>query len=249
MKVAGIIPARYGSSRLPGKPLKDICGKPMIQYVYEQACACELLEQVIVATDDLRIVEAVRGFGGNAEMTSSSHLSGSDRIGEVARDLDCEIVVNIQGDEPLIQPRIIDEITRELLVDPGVVMSTGCYRIRDREMYENPNVVKVVSDKNNDALYFSRSLIPYPRNSETFAAYEHIGIYAYTKEFLMRYITFENTPLCNTESLEQLKAMEKGYRIRLVEIRDGYNGISVDTQEDLDQVARIVSEQLGGNHA
>lgn len=242
MKTIGIIPARYGSSRLPGKPLKDICGKPMIQHVYERACLSELIEKVVVATDDRRIVDAVLGFGGEAVLTSSSHVSGSDRIAEVARDIDCEIVVNIQGDEPLIQPQIIDEITRELAMNPDVVMATGCYQILDQEMYNNTDVVKVVLDKNNDALYFSRSLIPYPRNKASFAAYEHLGIYVYTKEFLMKYIMLDNSPLCETESLEQLKVLENGYKLRVVKTKYDYNGISVDTQEDLDRVKELLTE-------
>ncbi len=243
MKVIGIIPARYNSSRLPGKPLKDICGFPMIQHVYERTMEARLLDRVIVATDDNRIIDAVHDFGGEAMLTSVEHNSGSDRIAEIARNIDCDIVVNIQGDEPLIMPEIIDEITHELVIDTNLVMATGSYRIFGEEMYINPNVVKVVCDENSDAMFFSRSLIPYPRDKESFEAYEHIGIYAYRKDFLMKYITFEDTPLSKTESLEQLKVMEKGYKIRVVNTKFNYNALSVDTQEDLDMVIKIVNKQ------
>ena len=242
MKILGIIPARYESSRLPGKPLKDICGKPMIQHVYERATQSKLIEKVIVATDDERIVNAVRGFGGEAALTSKSHPTGTDRIAEVAKQYDCDIVVNIQGDEPLILPDIIDEITNILVNDKSQVMATGCYRIGE-ELYNNPNVVKVVRDLAGNALLFSRSLIPYPRNKELFEAFEHIGIYAYTKAFLLKYITLPNTPLALTESLEQLKVMENGYKIKVVQTKYNYDALSVDTQEDLDEVIRIIRER------
>ena len=241
MNVLGIIPARYGSSRLPGKPLRDICGKPMIQHVYERSCRAKLLDSVIVATDDARIVDAVKGFGGKVMLTSSDHPTGSDRIAEVAGRMECDAVINIQGDEPLILPEIIDEITGVLIADRNIVMSTGCYKIEDQALLNNPNVVKVVCDQNNDALLFSRSLIPYPRNKEMFEAYEHIGVYAYRKDFLMKYISFEDTPLSSTESLEQLKVMEKGYKIRVIKTQFPYNALSVDTQEDLDRVIEILS--------
>jgi len=242
MKILGIIPARYESSRLPGKPLKDICGEPMIQHVYERATQSKLIEKVIVATDDERIVNAVRGFGGEAALTSKSHPTGTDRIAEVAKQYDCDIVVNIQGDEPLILPDIIDEITNILVNDKSQVMATGCYRIGE-ELYNNPNVVKVVRDLAGNALLFSRSLIPYPRNKELFEAFEHIGIYAYTKAFLLKYITLPNTPLALTESLEQLKVMENGYKIKVVQTKYNYDALSVDTQEDLDEVIRIIRER------
>jgi len=240
MNIIGIIPARYNSTRLPGKPLKDICGKPMIQHVYENALKSELLSRVIVATDDKRIVEAVTGFNGEVMMTSANHKSGSDRIAEVAQNIDCDIVVNIQGDEPLIMPEIIDEIANELVVDQTVIMSTGSYQIQEEELLNNPNVVKVVTDINSDALYFSRSLIPYPRNNDKIDVYEHIGVYVYRKDFLMRYITLNDTPLSTTESLEQLKVIENGYKIRVVKTKFNYDALSVDTQEDLEEVIRII---------
>jgi 3-deoxy-manno-octulosonate cytidylyltransferase (CMP-KDO synthetase) len=243
MKVIGIIPARYSSTRLPGKPLKNICGKPMIQHVYENALKSKYLDTLIVATDDERIIKAVRGFGGVAQLTSSSHETGSDRIAEVAQKIECDVVVNIQGDEPLIKPEIIDEITQELLSDQDVVMSTGCYQIQEEEMFTNPNVVKVVCDINNDAMFMSRSMIPYPRNHDKLSVFEHIGIYVYRKDFLMKYITLADTPLCATESLEQLKVMENGYKIRVVKTKFDYDALSVDTQEDLDRVISIINNR------
>lgn len=241
MKVLGIIPARYNSTRLPGKPLKDICGKPMIQHVYERAARAKLLDDVIVATDDSRIVDAVKLFGGKARLTSPGHSTGSDRIAEIAQNEECDLVVNIQGDEPLILPEIVDEIVDVLIKNPSLVMSTGRYQVLDPELFEDPNVVKVVCDEKGDALFFSRSLIPYPRNDEMLEVYEHIGVYAYQKDFLMKYVTFENTPLSNTESLEQLRAMEKGYKIRVVNTIYDYNALSVDTQEDLEAVIAIIN--------
>lgn len=241
MKTIGIIPARYGSTRLPGKPLKDICGKPMIQHVYERACRAGSLDRVIVATDDIRIVDAVHAFGGEAELTRADHPTGSDRVAEIAARHDCDIVVNVQGDEPMILPEIIDEITAALMGDTSLVMATGCFRITKESMLHDPNVVKVVMDIHSNALFFSRSLIPYPRNEKSFEAFEHIGIYAYTKDFLMKFITLPATPLASAESLEQLKVMEHGYKIRTVRTAFPYHALSVDTQEDLDEVRRIFS--------
>lgn len=246
MKVIGIIPARYGSSRLPGKPLKLIMGKPMIQHVYEQALKTKSLDTVIVATDDQRIMDAVKSFGGTAFMTREDHPSGSDRIAEVAQAYECDIVVNIQGDEPMIQPEIIDEFVDALKADPDAVMATGCDQMFEKEKYENPNVVKVVTDLGDNALLFSRSVIPYPRYPESFAVYEHIGIYVYRKDFLMKYITLAPTPLSTTESLEQMKVLEHGYKIKVVKTQYKHEAMSVDTQEDLEQVEAIMKAQMGG---
>lgn len=239
IRATGIIPARYGSSRLEGKPLKDICGKPMIRHVYERASQAKSLERVIVATDDKRIMAAVHAFGGEAVMTAASHRTGSDRVAEAAKPLDCGLIVNIQGDEPLIRPEIIDEITEAAMAD-NVVLATGAYRLTDNSQFDNPNVVKVVTDLQGNALYFSRSLIPYPRHTNHFEVFEHIGIYAYRKDFLMRYITLEDTPMAMTESLEQLRVLEHGYRIKVVKTRFAYDALSVDTQEDLDRVRAII---------
>ena len=243
MKIIGIIPARYGSTRLEGKPLKDICGKPMIEHVYEKACKASFIDRVIVATDDARIVDAVNQFGGEAIMTSVDHTNGSERIAEIAATMECDIVVNIQGDEPLVMPEIIDEITEALVNDSDVEMVTGAYRVYDENLFSDPNVVKVATDQRGLAMYFSRSLIPYPRQKENLEVFEHIGIYAYRKPFLLQYITMEQTPLSLSESLEQLRVLEHGYKIRVVKTQYDYTSFSVDTKEDLEAVRRIVREK------
>jgi len=239
MRVIGVIPARYGSTRFEGKPLADIWGKPMIQYVYERAQRASILDDVIVATDDLRIKEAVERFGGKAAMTSPKHPTGTDRSGEVVKDLDVNTVINIQGDEPLIDPKLIDEVGQPLLENPQIEMATLAHEITTKEKHMDPNVVKVVIDAQGFALYFSRSLIPYPRKTENLHAYEHIGIYAYRKNFLLDFIQLPPTPLEKTESLEQLRALENGYKIKVI-ITKKYTGLSVDTREDLAEVKAIV---------
>ena len=246
MKVLGIIPARYGSTRLEGKPLKDICGAPMIQHVYERASQASLVDELVVATDDLRIVEAVEHFGGKARLTSAAHKTGTDRIEEVARRFDAEVVINIQGDEPLLDPRMIDELARPMVEDPSIPAGTLCAPIREKEKLDNPNVVKVVFDRKGFALYFSRSLIPYPRKKDSFVAYEHIGVYAYRADFLRTYVTMPPTPPESTESLEQLRILETGYRLLVLPTRYDYLGLSVDTAEDLEQVRRIVAAEKAG---
>lgn len=244
MNIIGIIPARYGSTRLEGKPLKDICGKPMIQRVYEAAQGAKLLDQVYVATDDQRIIAAVENFGGNVRLTSVDHKTGTDRIAEVAAALDAEIVVNLQGDEPLLNPAMIDEVIQPLLTEPDLPMSTLCVPILEEEALHDPNVVKAVFDQRGNALYFSRSLIPYPRKKENFQAYEHLGLYAYRKSFLMTYITLPQTRLEINESLEQLRVLESGYRLKIAVSSHPYDGVSVDTQEDLERVREIVKKRL-----
>ena len=201
MRIIGIIPARYGSTRLEGKPLKDIGGKPMIQRVYEAAQQAQWLDQVYVATDDERIVAAVEQFGGNVRLTSADHKTGTDRIAEVAAELDVEIVVNLQGDEPLVNPAMIDEVIQPLVDDSQLPMSTLCVPILAEEALHDPNVVKVVFNQKGDALYFSRSLIPYPRKRDNFQAYEHLGLYAYRKDFLLTYIALPQSRLEINESL------------------------------------------------
>ena len=247
MTILGVIPARYGSTRLEGKPLKDICGKPMIQHVYEAVQQASLLNEVVVATDDLRIVQAVQAFGGLAEMTSPDHRTGTDRIAEVAWRRQADIVVNIQGDEPLIDPRMIDEAIRPLLADPELPACTLCRPILHDQDLHSPHVVKAVFDLQGNALYFSRSLIPYPRKTEGHRAYEHIGIYVYRNDFLKRYVSSESTPLEMSESLEQLRILEHGYRLKVVVTEYEYAGLSVDTAEDLEEVRRIIAarENLG----
>jgi 3-deoxy-manno-octulosonate cytidylyltransferase (CMP-KDO synthetase) len=245
MKAIGIIPARYGSTRLEGKPLKDIGGKPMIQLVYEAARQAHMLEEVYVATDDERIVQAVRQFGGNVRMTSPNHKTGTDRIAEVASEIATDIVVNIQGDEPLLNPAMIDEVVQPFFDEPTLPMSTLCVPISAEEALHDPNVVKVVFDQTGYALYFSRSLLPYPRKREGFQAYEHLGLYAYRKDFLLTYITMPQSRLEVVESLEQLRVLEAGYKLKIAVSMYPYEGVSVDTQEDLERVRQIVQARVG----
>lgn len=241
-KILGVIPARYASTRLPGKVLADICGKPMIQHVYERALRALCLTGLVVATDDRRVFEAVRSFAGDgvAVMTSPEHPNGSSRAAEVLKSRDADAVINIQGDEPLLDPAMIDEVAEALFSGPDVVCSTLCRPLRDEADRENPNAVKVVLGQNGDALYFSRSPIPYPRSTPRIPVYEHIGIYGYRSGFLKRYAELPMTPLAETESLEQLKVLEHGYRIRVAVTRCGGSGPSVDTAEDLEAVRRML---------
>ena len=242
MKVLGVIPARYASTRLPGKPLVDILGRPMIRLVYENAARARTLERLIVATDDERILAVVEAFGGQARLTSREHNTGTDRVAEVAAGLEAEVVVNIQGDEPFVEPGMIDEIVQPLLDDPELPMCTSMHQVTDPADFANPNVVKVVVDLAGHALYFSRSLIPYPRKREGHRVFEHIGLYAYRRDFLLSYARLPQTPLEKLESLEQLRALEHGYRIRVVETRQSYIPLSVDTPEDLEK-ARVLARE------
>lgn len=245
MKIIGIIPARYGSTRLEGKPLKDICGKPMIQHVYEAAQQAKLIDQVYVATDDQRIIAAVEQFGGNARLTSLDHKTGTDRIAEVAANVEADIVVNLQGDEPLVNPAMIDEVIQPFIDEPDLPMSTLCVPILEEAGLNDPNVVKAVFDQKGYALYFSRSLIPYPRKQDNFQAYEHLGLYAYRKDFLMTYIALPQSRLEINESLEQLRVLEAGYRLKVIISAFPYDGMSVDTLEDLEKARQIFQVRMG----
>ena len=238
MKTVGIIPARYASTRLPGKPLKDIGGKPMIQHVYERTLQAQLIDEVVVATDDKRIVDAVRLFGGTSVMTSVDHPNGTSRAAEVVRNMDVDLIINIQGDEPFIKTEMIDELAEAMIRDEALTSATLCYQISE-EHFADPNVVKVVRDLSGFALYFSRSLIPYARNKEGHSVYEHIGVYAYRKPFLLQYIELEDTPLSTVESLEQLKVLEHGHKMKVIETQFSYEALSIDTQEDLERAVAI----------
>lgn len=241
MKIIGIVPARLAAVRLPNKPLLDICGKPMIQRVWERVRMARSLEDVIVATPDEAIAAAVEAFGGRAAMTSAEHRSGTDRLAEVARGLDVEIVVNIQGDEPLIDPAAIDAAVQPLLDDTALQM-TSLMCVCPAEEIVNPATVKVVTDPRGRALYFSRATIPYRRNAESaLPVMQHIGLYAYRRDFLLTFASLPPTPLEMTESLEQLRAIENGHAIQMVQVPRA--PLSVDTQEDLDRVRRIVSRE------
>ena len=243
MKVVGIIPARYGSTRLPGKPLVDLGGKSVIQRTYERTC--QALEQVIVATDDLRVFDAVEGFGGRVMMTRSDHLCGSERAAEVAETLDADIVVNVQGDEPFIDPLMIEHAVAPLLAEPDVVVSTLSRAILSEEVLMSPGTVKVVTDQDHNALFFSRSLIPYPRHKEFCQWREHIGLYAYRREFLLDFVKWPPTPLEQAESLEQLRILEHGFRIRVIETDLGRGAPCIDTHEDLIRARAYLSRNKG----
>ena len=237
MKFACVIPARFASTRLPGKPLADIAGKPMIQRVYEQVSKAKEPATVIVATDDQRVFDRVQSFGGTVVMTSNQHPTGTDRLAEVASQYeDIDVIINVQGDEPLIYADVIDQLADLFLEDDQLQMATVGSPLLEEE-YDEPSAVKVICNKRGDAMYFSRSLIPYPRNAFVNAPMKHVGIYAYRREFLLDYAKMEPTPAEQTESLEQLRALENGYTIRVIKTDKRFVG--VDTPEDLDRVNAI----------
>lgn len=242
-KTAIIIPARYGSSRLEGKPLIEVNGKPIIQWVYEKAKQAKLADIIIVATDDERIFNAVKAFGGNVEMTSVNHKCGSDRIREVAeRHTEISYIVNLQGDEPLIKPESIDAVARNVQEDDKADISTLIRVLKDEEEINNPNLVKCVIDNNGYALYFSRSKIPYERNTGIATFYGHLGIYGYKREALIKMTSLPQTPLEKTESLEQLRALENGMKIK-TSIVD-FVPVGIDTKEDLEKFEQIIANKL-----
>lgn len=256
MRVAGIIPARYGSTRLPGKPLLDIGGKPMVQWVYEVARETSLLERVIVATDDRRIVEAVEAFGGEAWLTSTNHRSGTDRVVEVAAQLDAEIIVNIQVDEPLLEPQVIDLAVAPLFGNSSLMMVTVKSRADRVEDLFDPHIVKVITDREDYALYFSRLPLPFIQQGSKKGLshkkflmehpellsryYRHIGLYVYRKEFLMSYARWGPSPLEELEELEQLRVLENGHRIKVITTECSSRGI--DTPRDLHWVKERISK-------
>ena len=237
--VLAVIPARFHSTRLPGKILADIAGKPMIEHVYRRAAAATRVHAVVVATDDERIANAVRAAGGAALMTRSDHVSGTDRIAEAIAGLPCGIVVNVQGDEPMLDPATIDEAVAPLLADPSVEMSTLSRPLRNIEEFNSPHVVKVVTNALGDALYFSRSPIPYPHaGGLPLAARAHVGLYVYRRETLLNLAAAPAAPLERAESLEQLRALANGVRIRVVETTHAAPG--VDTSDDLERVRQMM---------
>jgi len=231
MKAVGVIPARFASTRLPGKPLLDETGKPLVQHVWERARAASTLDSVLIATDDPRVAEAAKAFGADARMTGPAHRTGTDRVAEVAATLSCEVVVNIQGDEPEIEPGDIDAAVRALAEHPEAMMSTLACRTTDAARAADPAVVKVACDGAGRALYFSRAAIPRPRDPEPEPAWLlHLGLYAYRREFLLEFARMEQTPLEKAEQLEQLRALENGVAIQVVETRSPAFGI--DTPAD-----------------
>jgi 3-deoxy-manno-octulosonate cytidylyltransferase (CMP-KDO synthetase) len=237
MKVVAVIPARYASSRFPGKALAEIAGKPMVQHVVERAAQAKSVDRVLVATDDERIAAAVRAFGTEAVLTAATHPSGTDRIAEAVRDVPCDLVVNVQGDEPLLPPAMIDEAVEPFFADPALEMGTVCRAIEDPREVADPNVVKVVRDLEGYALYFSRAPVPHAREGRGGArAQKHIGLYVYRRAFLFRFTAWQPTPLEEAERLEQLRALERGVRIRVVETT--HDSVGVDTPDDLARVQR-----------
>jgi 3-deoxy-manno-octulosonate cytidylyltransferase (CMP-KDO synthetase) len=241
--VIGVIPARYASSRFPGKPLALIGGKPMIQWVVERATAARSLQRVVVATDDDRIATAVRGFGGSVAMTSPDHPSGTDRIAEAVAGEAADLVVNIQGDEPLLPPRVIDDLVA-LMQHTAAEMGTVAVPLDpQRPEFRNPNVVKVVVNAAGEALYFSRATIPYQRaDGDATRALWHWGIYAYRKSFLARFITWPPGILERCEKLEQLRALEHSARIQVL-IEENAQSIGVDTPDDVHRVEQLLRER------
>ena len=244
-RITVVIPARYESSRFPGKPLAFIDDRPMIEHVYRRACASPLAAEVIVATDDIRIARAVEGFGGIVRMTRSSHRSGTERLAEVAESLTCDVVVNVQGDEPLLEPAMIEEAVGPLLADRSIEMGTLRRRIDDPSELSDPNMVKVVVDHDGFALYFSRAAIPFRREVRSGGAhgFRHIGLYAYRRSFLIRLAALPETPLERAEMLEQLRVLEHGYRIKVVET--AFDSVGVDVPADLERVRRLLDRRGG----
>jgi 3-deoxy-manno-octulosonate cytidylyltransferase (CMP-KDO synthetase) len=240
--IVGIIPARYGSKRLPGKMLVELAGKPLVMHTYGRACEAKLLDRVIVATDDARILEAVTAAGGEAVMTAGTHRCGSDRVAEVASKLECDLVVNVQGDEVLIEPGVIDAAARLLLDDPDADVGTMACPIRTKEEYLDRSVVKVVVALGRQALYFSRAPIPHSKTgrfSSKLDVFRHIGIYSFRRSFLIEYALLPTGRLEQAEDLEQLRALEHGARI-LVGMTDDHTRLKIDTQEDLERARALL---------
>lgn len=241
MRTVGVIPARYASTRFPGKPLADILGKSMIQRVYEQSCSASLLDEVIVATDDDRIFSAVEAFGGKAVLTSKDAANGTERIAEVAQNLDASLIVNIQGDEPVIDPKIIDQLVLAMKSENAAPVGTLVKPVKSADILTNPNIPKVVVDNSFYAIYFSRSPIPFYRDAtnqrewiNNFNYFQHIGLYIYRQEFLVEFVKLPPSKLERAEQLEQLRILENGFKIKVVETES--ESINVDVPEDIKKV-------------
>ena len=246
-KIVAIIPARHASTRFPGKVLAPLAGKPLVIHTYERTRQATLVSETIIATDDDRVREAAEPYGATVVMTRPDHLSGTDRIAEVAESCDADIIVNVQADEPLIDPATIDATIRPLLDSADVPMATARHLISDPRDLNDPNVVKVVCDANGHALYFSRASIPHVRDADDLQApprdhWQHVGLYVYRKEFLLEYARMSPTPLEKLEKLEQLRVLENGYRIAVVET--DYRSIGVDRPSDLERVREIMEQGL-----
>jgi 3-deoxy-manno-octulosonate cytidylyltransferase (CMP-KDO synthetase) len=248
MRVIGVIPSRWGSTRFPGKSLTPLCGKPLVQWVAEGAARAKSLDELVVATDDMRIADAVRAFGGRVVMTRSDHPTGTDRIAEAVKSTDAEIVINIQGDEPLINAALIDGLAAAMKSDPSWDMATAARPITNERDLQISSVVKVVFDAAGRALYFSRSLIPFVRDPAAVAGetlhWSHVGIYAYRRAFLQRFVEMPQCMLEKAESLEQLRALHAGARIAVLRTRE--KGIGVDTPEDVPYVEALLRAYVTG---
>ncbi|MFC1726199.1 3-deoxy-manno-octulosonate cytidylyltransferase [candidate division KSB1 bacterium] len=247
MKVLGVIPARFNSKRFPGKPLSLILNKPMIQHVFERSMLAKKLNKVVVATDDKRIYDAVKDFEGEVVMTDENIHTGTDRVYHASKALDYEIVLNIQGDEPLIEPELLDLIVEEFEKEIDIDVVTPIRKAETIDEVKNPNMARVVIDKNGFALYFSRAAIPYNRDLsegkwlDNHTYYKHIGIYGYRKVFLEKFVNMGTSGLENVEKLEQLRILENGYRIKTV--LTVYNPVCVDLPEDIKNVERVMKER------
>lgn len=241
--VVAIIPARYGSTRFPAKMIKDLCGKPLVLHTYERCCEAKMIDRAIIAVDDVRVEEALKPYGVPVIMTRADHQSGTDRIAEVAAALDTDLIVNVQGDEVMISPAVIDQVAQVLLDKPEAVMATVRHRLTDPAKYNNPNNVKVVCDREGMALYFSRSPIPHVRDeADRIAGHQehwlHLGIYSFRRDFLLQYASLPQTTLEKLEKLEQLRVLEHGHKIAVVDTE--YESIGVDTPEDFEMVRAIL---------
>jgi len=242
MDAIGIIPARYNATRFEGKVLADLLGKPVVQHVWEKACQASTLSDLIIASDDQRVIEAVHNFGGKAILTSVNQPSGTDRLAEVVNPIDVKIIVNIQGDEPLLHPTMIDELVRTMQEDESISMATVIKKIEQNEELMNPNVVKVVIDRFNNALYFSRSPIPFEKGEPSKIFYKHLGIYAYTKDFLFTFTNLPKSNLEKAESLEQLRALENNYKIKTIETK--FDTVGIDTPDDLEKARELLNKGI-----
>lgn len=243
MTVLAILPARYGSTRFPGKPLTPIAGKPMIRHVWERTRQAKKIDAVVVATDDERIREACEAFGATVEMTAADHPTGTDRLAEVASRYEHDVLINVQGDEPLIEGFVIDATVDALLEDEAAAMSTVVHRAEEA-VFDDPNRVKVVVDANGFALYFSRAGIPFRRGEDTIAPLQHVGLYGYRKDFLLEFVKLPRSPAERAEELEQLRALENGYRIRVAEI-EGWTSVPVDVPADVAVVESVLRRARG----
>ncbi len=239
MEAVGVIPARYASTRFEGKVIKDLCGKPVIQHVYERAKKAKMLDELIIAVDDERVMRVVEGFGAKAVFTSKSHTTGTDRLAEVVNAIDVKYIVNIQGDEPLINPMVIDDLVRAMQKDKDIAMATVVKKSTSEDEFRSPDVVKAILNDENFAMYFSRSPIPtlLKPGAEGAYFYKHLGIYAYSKDFLFTFKKLPASYLEKGERLEQLRALENGYKIKAIETK--FETVGVDTPADL-ELAKII---------